>query len=256
MDSNVPVLEASNITKRYGAVHALTDASIRLHAGEVVALVGDNGAGKSTFAGVLAGSIRPTSGQLRLDGKPVEFGSPHDARDLGIEMVFQDLALAPDLAVAENMFLGRERTRGPKFFGWLDRPRMNAESAAELERLSIQIRSVRAKCRGFSGGQRQAVAIARAVIWSRKILLLDEPTAALGVKQQGQVSRLIGEASTRGLGVLLISHNMQQVLEVCDRVVVMYQGRVAASLSTAEVTTDEIVSYITGAALLKDRGAS
>lgn len=242
------LLSARGIAKNYGPVNALGGVDMDLHAGEVVGLVGDNGAGKSTFAGVLSGSVQPTSGTLTLDGVPVEFHSPEDARDLGIEMVFQDLALAPDLTVAQNIFLGRERIKGPRLFGWLDRKEMNRVSAEELEKLSISIRSVKARCRAFSGGQRQAVAIARAVTWSRKVLLLDEPTAALGVKQQAQVLQLVREAADRGLGVVLISHNMQQVLEVCDRVVVLFQGRATANLRASETSIEEIVAYITGAA--------
>lgn len=241
-----PLLTARGIAKSYGPVKALKSVDLDLHAGEVLGLVGDNGAGKSTLAGILSGSVHPTGGTLTLDGKPVEFHSPEDARDLGIEMVFQDLALAPDLTVAQNIFLGREKTKGPRMFGWLDNKAMNQSATEELEKLSISIRSVKARCRAFSGGQRQAVAIARAVTWSSKVLLLDEPTAALGVKQQAQVLKLVREAADRGLGVVLISHNMQQVMEVCDRVVVLFQGRAAASLTAADTSVDEVVAHITG----------
>lgn len=249
-----PLLRVTNVTKRYGAVQALSGVDFELRAGEVVGLLGDNGAGKSTFTGVLSGSVRPTTGEMWLDGERVELGSPHEARDRGIEMVYQDLALAPDLTVAENMFLGREITRGPAFLGWLDRKAMNARSADELDRLSVRIRSVKARARAFSGGQRQAVAIGRAVTWSTKVLLLDEPTAALGVRQQELVGNLIREAAERGLGVVLISHNMQQVLELCDRVVVLFHGRPVADLPTAGTDVNEIVSHITGAALRPSTG--
>lgn len=249
MSESGPLLQARSISKHYGAVHALTDLSIDLYRGEVVALVGDNGAGKSTLAGILSGTITPTSGELRMNGEVVSFSSSREARDRGIEMVFQDLALAPDLTVAENMYLGRERIRGPRFVGWLDRKRMNEESEAALERLSIRVRSVRAECRAFSGGQRQAVAIARAVTWSTQVLLLDEPTAALGVEQQDRVASLIREAAAKGLGVLVISHNIQQVLDVADRVVVLYHGRAVADLPAAGTTVEEVIGFITGASV-------
>lgn len=249
MSESGPLLQARSISKHYGAVHALTDLSLDLYRGEVVALVGDNGAGKSTLAGILSGTITPTSGELRMNGEVVSFSSSREARDRGIEMVFQDLALAPDLTVAENMYLGRERIRGPRFVGWLDRKRMNEESEAALERLSIRVRSVRAECRAFSGGQRQAVAIARAVTWSTQVLLLDEPTAALGVEQQDRVASLIREAAAKGLGVLVISHNIQQVLDVADRVVVLYHGRAVADLPAAGTTVEEVIGFITGASV-------
>ena len=246
------VIEARGVSKDYGAVRALDNASLSLHAGEVVGLVGDNGAGKSTLTGILSGAISPSTGEIFIDGQKHAFRSPHDARGAGVETVFQDLALAPDLTVSDNLFIGRERlTPGLKAFGWLARREMEKTCEAELAKLSIRIRSVKARCRALSGGQRQAIAIARGVIWSSKALLLDEPTAALGVEQQAQVGRLIREVAGRGIAVLLISHNLPQVLQVCDRIVVLWRGRVVANLKRSECDLDGVVQWITGAALEK-----
>jgi ABC-type sugar transport system ATPase subunit len=247
-----PVLEARGIRKDYGAILALDQVDLAIRPGEVVGLVGDNGAGKSTLAGILCGAIAPSDGEISVEGHRRVFRSPHDARDLGIEVVFQDLALAPDLSVADNMFLGREALseRG-RVLGWLDRRAMERRCEEELDRLSIRVRSVKVPCRALSGGQRQAIAIARAVFWSSKALILDEPTAALGVEQQAQVSRLITEVASRGVAILLISHNMPQVLELCDRVVVLYRGRVATTIRRGDYDIEQLVKWITGAALVE-----
>ncbi len=245
-----PVLAVHRVHKEYGAIRALEDVHLSLNAGEVLGLVGDNGAGKSTLAGILSGAISPSEGELFVEGTRRVFRSPHDARDLGIEVVFQDLALAPDLTVAENIFLGREiSTQGGRWLGWLNRRAMERRSKEELQLLSIRIQSVKTPCRALSGGQRQAIAIARAVLWSSKVLILDEPTAALGVEQQAQVARLITDVASRGVGIILISHNMPQVLELCDRVVVLYRGRIATTLYRGDYDIEQVVKWITGAAL-------
>lgn len=246
------VIEARGVSKSYGAVRALDNVSLSLHAGEVVGLVGDNGAGKSTLTGILSGAIAPTAGGVFVDGRKQSFRTPHDARNAGIETVFQDLALAPDLTVSDNLFVGREQlSPSLGWLGWLARREMERRSEAELAKLSIRIRSVRARCRALSGGQRQAIAIARGVIWSSKALLLDEPTAALGVEQQAQVGRLIREVADRGIAIMLISHNLPQVLEVCDRIVVLWRGQLVANLSRQDCDLDHVVQWITGAALAK-----
>lgn len=246
MGSNY-VLEARAVSKHYGAVRAIENVSLGIQPGQVLGLVGDNGAGKSTLTGVLSGAIRPTAGTLYLNGKEVDLRSPEDARALGIETVFQDLALAPDLSVSDNLFIGREQlARHFGWLGWLDRPAMERRCQAELDRLSIRIRSVKVPCRALSGGQRQAIAIARAIVWSSKVLLLDEPTAALGVEQQARVGELIREAAGRGLGVLLISHNLPQVLEVCDRIAVLWRGQLVANVGKPDFDLDRIVQWITG----------
>ena len=246
------VIEARGVSKSYGAVRALDNVSLELRAGEVVGLVGDNGAGKSTLTGILSGAISPSEGEIFVEGRREVFRTPHDARDAGVETVFQDLALAPDLSVSDNLFIGREElVPSLSWCGWLARRSMERRCAEELARLSIRILSVRSRCRALSGGQRQGIAIARGVIWSSKALLLDEPTAALGVEQQAQVGRLIREVAGRGIAVMLISHNLPQVLEVCDRIVVLWRGRLVANLARNECDLDGVVQWITGAALAK-----
>jgi ABC-type sugar transport system ATPase subunit len=249
-EPGTPVVEGRGLWKHYGALTALRDVDLTLHAGEVVGLVGDNGAGKSTLTALLSGAQSPSKGEIRIHGQPAVLRSPADARDQGIETVFQDLALSPDLSVADNLFLGREQLSGRgRLFGWLDRREMRRRCEQELERLAVRVNSVSAPCRALSGGQRQAIAIARAIVWSRSVLLLDEPTAALGVEQQEQVGRLIRQAAGDGLAVMLISHNMQQVIDLCDRVVVLFQGAIIADLRTGELGVEELVAWITGAAL-------
>lgn len=249
-EAGASLLEGRGLWKHFGVVTALRDVDLALHAGEVVGLVGDNGAGKSTLTALLCGAQAPTEGEILINGHPTKLRSPADARDQGIETVFQDLALAPDLSVADNLFLGREQlTRGGRALGWLDRRAMRARCEEELERLSVRVSSVSVPCRMLSGGQRQAIAIARAIVWSRSVLLLDEPTAALGVAQQEQVSRLIRRAADDGVAVLLISHNMQQVVDLCDRVLVLFQGAIIADLRQGNFGIEDLVSWITGAAL-------
>lgn len=243
-----PVLEARGISKRYGNVVALSSVDLVVRAGEVVGLVGDNGAGKSTLVRVLSGATPADQGSVRVDGQEVVLSSPVVARRMGIETVYQELALAPDLTVSENMFLGREiRRKGPLgWVGWLNRKAMNAAAEEQLAKLRIRISSVRAPCSALSGGQRQAVAVARAIAWGTRLVLMDEPTAALGVEQQRKVAELISDLRAHGIPVVLVSHNMPQVHEVCDRVVVLYHGRVTADVTTSEASVQDIVAWITG----------
>src|ERR1051325_1505396 len=211
-----PVLQARGLVKRYGQVTALDGADFELYPGEILAVIGDNGAGKSTLIKCLSGAIVPDEGELRLDGEPVQFRSPMDARKQGIETVYQDLAVAPAMDIAENLFLGRELRRGDLFgsaFGMLDKKRMLAEATGHMQDLKIGIRSMRQAVETLSGGQRQAVAVARAAAFARHVVIMDEPTAALGVKETHMVLDLIRRVRVleRGLPVILISHNMPNV---------------------------------------------
>lgn len=243
------LLEAEGIVKRYGHVTALDGAGFSASAGEVVALIGDNGAGKSTLVKVLSGVIGPDDGDIRLDGKPVEFGSPQEARGVGIETVFQDLALAPDLGPAENAFIGREYVKP----GWrgklgvLDKERMRREALAAFTSMGTDVKDVYAPVATLSGGQRQSVAICRAIMWASRVLFLDEPTAALGVRQTRNVLDLIRRVADRGVAVVLISHNMPEVLEVSDRIEVLRLGRRVAQFRGADVTIEQLVGAMTGA---------
>jgi ABC-type sugar transport system ATPase subunit len=254
-ESGAPVLATRGISKRFGSIEAVRSVDIEVSAGEVVGLVGDNGAGKSTLVNMLSGSLQPTSGSILLNGEEVHFRSALEARGRGIETVYQDLALALELTVWANLFLGREKTVGGVLgrLGWLDRKAMSRVAQKSLERTRIRIGSVQSKPGQLSGGQRQAIAVARAVTWGSKILLLDEPTAALGVEQQQRVAELIRTVSGEGLPVLLVSHNLLQVNALCDRVLVLFQGRLIANLRPAEAggSVEEIVSWITGAALTR-----
>jgi simple sugar transport system ATP-binding protein len=228
------------ITKSFGAVKALKGVDFDVRAGEVVGLVGDNGAGKSTLTKLLSGALRPDSGAIKLDGADVEFANINDARDLGIEMLYQDLALCDDLDVAENFFVGREPTR----CGLVRTRWMHRETRRHLERMDIRLPTTRMAIRFLSGGQRQSVAIARAVSRSPRILVLDEPTAALGVRQSGAVLRLINSLREEGMGVVFISHRMNDVLQVCDRIVVLFEGQKVAELEPEGLTVEEIVRYV------------
>ena len=245
------VLEARGITKRYGHVTALDSADLELRAGEVLALVGDNGAGKSTLIKVLCGAVVPDDGQVLLDGQPVHFRSPLDARKLGIETVYQDLAVAPALDIASNLFLGREvRRDGPlgSWFRLLDKARMKREAQREMEELKFRLPSIDSAVEKLSGGQRQGVAVARAAIFARRLVIMDEPTAALGVRESGQVLNLIRTIRDRGLPVILISHDMPHVFEVADRIQIMRLGRRAAIATPQRNTMSEVVAIMTGAA--------
>jgi simple sugar transport system ATP-binding protein len=244
-----PILEVRNLTKRYGHVAALRGADLTLHQGEVLGLVGDNGAGKSTLVNILSGAITPTGGEIYVDGESVVLRNPLDARACGIETVYQDLALAPDLAIWANLFAGRERLVKNPFLrrlGWLDRKGMEKESVAYLERTRIRIGSVNSLVGQLSGGQRQAVAVARAAAWGTRIMILDEPTAALGVEQQAKVAELVRTVAADGLSVILVTHNLRQVNELCTRTAVMFQGQIIANLRMADTDINEVVSWITG----------
>ncbi len=248
-DSGAPVLEVRGITKRYGALTALNGVDLALHPGQVVGLVGDNGAGKSTLLNIMAGSLAATSGEVFVGGQRAQIKSPLDARNYGIETVYQDLALGPDLSIWANLFIGRELLKpGPlRFIHWLDRKKMEAETAKDLQQTRIKVDSLRVSVNKLSGGQRQAVAVARAMAWGSRVLLLDEPTAALGVEQQDTVAELVKSAASRNIAVVLVSHNLPQVHALCDRICVLLHGSLVAELRSADVETIDVVSWITGA---------
>ncbi|MCL8025163.1 ATP-binding cassette domain-containing protein [Nocardioides bruguierae] len=237
------VLSLTGINKRFGAVQALTDVHLDVAAGEVVALVGDNGAGKSTLVKVISGVYQPDEGDITFAGRKVTVGGPSEAQALGIATVFQDLALCDNLDVVANLFLGQEKRRG----GLIDEVEMEKESWRLLRTLSAKIPSVRIPIAGLSGGQRQTVAIARSLIGNPKVVMLDEPTAALGVAQTAEVLNLVERLRENGLGVILISHNMADVQAVSDRIAVLRLGRNAAEFVTKETSTAELVAAITGA---------
>jgi D-xylose transport system ATP-binding protein len=237
-----PLLELVGINKSFGPVHVLHDIDLTVRAGEVTALVGDNGAGKSTLIKCVAGIYPMDSGQVRFRGRPVTIHSPKEAADLGIEVVYQDLALADNLDVVQNMFLGRER--GSRWL--MDESTMEKAARETLASLSVRtVKSVRTPVSSLSGGQRQTVAIAKAVLWDSKVVLLDEPTAALGVAQTRQVLDLVRRLAEQGLGVVLISHNMADVFEVADRISTLYLGRMVADLPAKETTHSQVVELIT-----------
>jgi fructose transport system ATP-binding protein len=244
------VLEARGLVKRYGHVTALDGADFELRSREVMAVVGDNGAGKSSLIKALSGALIPDEGEILLDGRPVRFRNPMDARRAGIETVFQDLAVAPAMTIAENLFLGREpRRRGlpGTVLRMIDRPRMLRESVSHMEQLKVGIRSMRQAVETLSGGQRQAVAVARSAAFAQHVVIMDEPTAALGVKESGMVLELIRRVRDRGLAVVLISHNIPHVFEVADRIHVQRLGRRAAVLNPQRISMSDTVALMTGA---------
>jgi fructose transport system ATP-binding protein len=252
---STPVLRARGLVKRYGQVTALDGADFDLLPGEVLAVIGDNGAGKSSLVKAITGAVQPDEGTIELDGRPVRFRGPLDARRLGIETVYQDLAVAASLDIASNMFLGRElRRRGPlgSVFRMLDKKRMREESASHMADLKIGLRSLTQAVETLSGGQRQGVAVARAVAWARHVVVMDEPTAALGVKESGQVLDMIRRVRDRGLPVVLISHNMPHVFEIADRIHVQRLGRRVAQLRPADHSMAEVVAIMTGALEVRD----
>jgi simple sugar transport system ATP-binding protein len=242
-------LRVRGVSKAYGQVQALIDVSMHLDTGEIVGLVGDNGAGKSTLVKMIAGAHRPDQGAIFVSGEEVEFYSPLDARERGIETVYQDLALAPDLSVWANLFLGREQyVRGPgRIVGWMNKRVMRERAQAELARLQIPIRDVDVAVGDLSGGQRQAVAVARSIAWGRRLVMMDEPTASLGVQEQEKVEALVRGLAEHQVAVLLVSHNLAQVFVLAHRIVVLRRGRRVAVRSTEETTREEIVGLITGA---------
>ncbi len=252
--SGTPTLEARGLVKTFGHVVGLAGVSLQLYPGEVLAIIGDNGAGKSTLIKCLSGALTPDEGEILMDGSKVEFKSPVDARLAGIETVFQTLAVAPALDIASNLFLGREvRDKGPlgKIFRKLDTRGMRESAKAQLQDLGIgTIQDITQKVETLSGGQRQAVAVARAAAFGSKVVILDEPTAALGVRESGQVLALIKRLRSRGLPVILISHNMPQVFQVADRIHIQRLGRCAGVITPQSHTMEEAVAIMTGATTL------
>jgi len=249
MTGGEPLIVMRGISKAFGAVQAVRGVDLVLSPGEVLGLVGDNAAGKSTLMKILTGVHHPDAGEVWFDGRRVTFDSPRDSRALGIEMIYQNLALARNLDVVANVFLGREHTR-PVLGGalrWLDERRMEAESWEMLRRLRITIDSVRKPVEVFSGGQQQAVAIARAVSFNARVVIMDEPTASLAVKEVGKVLDLITQLRAKGVAVIIISHRLQDIFAVGDRVMVLRGGQSVAVRRIAETTMDEVVKYIVGA---------
>lgn len=243
------ILETKGLTKHYGGVHALQDANFVLKKGEHVAIMGDNGAGKSTFVRQITGVEQRTRGDIIFDGSPVHFAGPIEAREAGIETVFQTLALADDLDVPDNLFLGREKTKldwlGP--FRILDYKGMREATIAGLEKTAVKIPNIKNTIRHMSGGQRQCVAIARTATFASKLTIMDEPTAALGVQETAQVENIIKSLKAQGESLILVSHNMRQVMDLVDRIVVFRRGRMVADLKKEETDGQDVVAYITGA---------
>jgi len=242
------VYEARHVNKSYGSVVALEDVDFQVRPGEIVGLVGDNGAGKSTLVKVLSGVHQPDSGELVLEGQSRTWRSPHDALEAGIETLYQDSGLCPDLTVEGNVFLGRERLKPGLMgrLGFLDNRAMSKVAQEELEKVGIGLAGVRRTVNQLSGGQRQAVAIGRAVVWARKVIVLDEPTNHLGARQSEEVLRVMRSARTSGLGVVFISHTLPHVLAITDRIVVLRLGRVVADEPTSSFTPDSLLKAITG----------
>ena len=245
--SGETLLEVRHLSKNFGPVQALSDLSMKVHAGEVVALAGDNGAGKTTLIKAISGVYAPSGGEILLKGKPVTFASPQEARDQGIETIYQDLALADNLTIGANIFLGREPMR--RAFGLLpvlDRAKMAEAAKSTMALLDFHVSRLDAPVSNFSGGQRQAVAIGRAVYWNAQILIMDEPTAALGVPEQRKVIQLIHQLKAQGRGVIFISHNLQDIFAVADRIVVLRRGVQAGERRISDTTHDEVVKLMVG----------
>jgi simple sugar transport system ATP-binding protein len=242
-----PLLQVRNLSKNFGAVQALRDMTMHVDAGEVVALAGDNGAGKTTLIKAVSGVYKPSGGEIFLQGQAMSFDSPQDARDKGIETIYQDLALADNLTIGANIFLGREpMTTKWGFLPVLDRKKMAEAAQATMALLDFHVSRLDAPVSNFSGGQRQAVAIGRAVYWNAKVLIMDEPTAALGVPEQRKVIELIHNLKAQGRGVIFISHNLQDIFAVADRIVVMRRGVMAGERRIAQTTHDEVVKLMVG----------
>ena len=246
-----PILTARGLVKRYGRVTALDHADFDLYGGEVLAVIGDNGAGKSSLIKAISGAIHPDEGEIKLDGKPIHFRSPMEARDAGIETVYQNLALSPALSIADNMFLGRE-IRKPgilgKWFKMLDRKTMEKRARDKLTELGLMtIQNIGQAVETLSGGQRQGVAVARAAAFGSKVVIMDEPTAALGVKESRRVLELIQDVKKRGLPIVLISHNMPHVFEVADRIHIHRLGKRLCVINPKDYTMSDAVAFMTGA---------
>lgn len=239
-----PVLKLENIRKAFGGIVAIENFSLDVHPGEIVALVGDNGAGKSTLIKIISGVHAPTSGSMVMDGAPIAMSSATKAREHGIEVVYQDLALVDQQSVYMNLFLGREMTKG--MFGQLDRKAMIGETQRLVDELDVRIPSPHATIRDLSGGQRQGIAIARATRWAKKLILLDEPTAALGVAETAKVEKIVAGLKARDIGVLIVSHSLDQVFRLSDRICVLRRGTQIGVRPTAETDKNEIIAMITG----------
>ena len=247
MENREPILEVSGLCKSFGPVEALRGVDLTLHAGEVLAVVGDNGAGKSTLIKHLSGVYRRDAGEIRMAGRPVNFSTPRDAREAGVETIYQDLALADDLSVGANIFLGREPSR--RLLGilpFVDNRMIAKQTRDLLERIKSRIPSEARTVARLSGGQRQAVAIARAIYWQAKVVLMDEPTAALAVMERERVIMHARELAAHGAGVIYIGHNLTEILNVADRILVMLQGRSVHVTRSSETTQEKLIKYMTG----------
>jgi simple sugar transport system ATP-binding protein len=241
-----PILEAKNLSKRFGGIHAAQDVSLHVMPGEVVALAGDNGAGKSTVIKMISGVYKPDGGAVLYEGEPVHQLTPREIRDRGIETIYQDLALADNLDVGTNLFLGREKVKHFLGLPYLDRKTMRSEAEKALKALGIVVRDLDGPVRTLSGGQRQALAIGRAVYWQARLLIMDEPTAALGVPEQREVLALIHRLKASGVGIIFISHNLHDIFAVSDRIVVLERGRKAGERLAKETDGDEVVKLMMG----------
>ena len=241
------LLEVRGLSKHFGAIRALDDFDMTINRGEVVALAGDNGAGKTTMIKTISGVFQPTAGEIRLKGEPIHFATPQEARDKGIETIYQDLALADNLSIGANIFLGREpMTKAFGFLPVLDRKAMRKAAQETMALLDFHVSRLDAPVSNFSGGQRQAVAIGRAVHWDAQILIMDEPTAALGVPEQRKVISLIHQLKAQGRGIIFISHNLQDIFAVSDRIIVMRRGIKAGERKISETNHDEVVKLMVG----------
>lgn len=257
MAGRTPLIEVENISKHFGTVIALAGVSMRVYAGEVHCLLGDNGAGKSTLIKTLSGVYRPTEGRILLEGQPVEFESPRDALDRGIATVYQDLAMIPLMSITRNFFMGREQaiTVGKGFFERLDMRRANAIARAEMAKIGIDVRDPTQAVGTLSGGERQCVAIARAVYFGAKVLILDEPTSALGVKQASVVLRYVAQARARNLGVIFITHNVHHAWAVGDSFTVLNRGKTLGTFGRDEITREQLLNMMAGGRELEELSA-
>ena len=249
MESTAPLVQLRNISKAYGSVQALLNVDLDLYASEVLALVGDNGAGKSTLAKIVSGAHQPDTGDIVIDGRPCVLSTPLDAKRLGIEMLYQDLGLLENLSVAANVFLGREiplRLLG-RPSAWMDTQEMARRTRGLLQQYGLEIDSPDRSVAALSGGQRQLIAIARSALWGSRLIVLDEPTAALGVRESARVLDIVRQLRKGGVAVLVISHNLEHVFSIADRIAVLRRGRNAGTLQTSESTPSDVVHYITGA---------
>jgi ABC-type sugar transport system ATPase subunit len=245
-----PLLSVAHLSKNYGAVEALKDVSFEMHRGEVVGLVGDNGAGKSTLVKCIAGVLSPSDGEIHLEGTKHEFGSPADALAAGVETVYQDLALVEMFDLTDNLFLGRELVRGGVLqrLGFLRKREMSAAARQAISQIPARFPDLDAPIDTMSGGQRQVVAISKAAFWGRRLLLLDEPTAALGVQESAGVLEMVNHTAARGdMAILVIAHNLEHIFSMCTRVLVLRRGSLVADVSVKAVTAEDVVGYITGA---------